>query len=140
MLKIFKNYKTKIMKYTKQNTFLKKQINFNLFGLGLYKKKQCFNSVGVNPRITIFNIKDKSINTINQKLKTIITGQSLKKNIKDHIIFYKKLRNIRGIRHKSLKPVRGQRTKTNAKTRRAKTSISVKTNKTGSQKSSRINI
>lgn len=127
------------MKYKKQNSLLKKQINFNIFGVGLHKKKTCLNAVGINTRINIFNIKDKSINFINTKLlKNIDKGNTLKKKVKEHITFYKKLRNIRGIRHKALKPVRGQRTKTNAKTRRKKTSVSSKTNQKRFKKTSKI--
>lgn len=115
------------MKHLKRNNLLKKQINFNFFGIGLKKKKTCFNQVGINNRINLSNIPDLKINKINKQLKTQLKGKLLILKIKKYINFYKKLHNYKGIRHKQLKPVRGQRTKTNAKTRRKKNSVSIKT-------------
>lgn len=104
------------MKQKKKNKAVSKSINFNKFGLGLYKKNFSFNLLGINKRITITKIKVKKKKII----KNILTQSKknlTKKKTKNFILFFKKLRNIRGIRHKQHKPVRGQRTKTNAKTR-----------------------
>lgn len=47
------------MKQKKKNKEVSKSINFNRFGLGLYKKYFTFNLLGINTRLTITKIKIK---------------------------------------------------------------------------------
>lgn len=93
--------------------FLRKYgINFNIL-FNLYLK------YGLNNRLNnSLKFKKKHLSLFNNQVKKKITGKNLKLQIRKNIDFYKKLKNIKGLRHKLNYPVRGQRTHTNAKTRK----------------------
>lgn len=88
-----------------------------LFGINKYQSKKICKNIGINPLITINNLKKNQLNSlityINQNLKI---EQILKKNKKDNKNQLLLIKHNRGIRSKLGLPVRGQRTHTNAKT------------------------
>jgi small subunit ribosomal protein S13 len=89
------------------------------FGVNFKTLFKLYLRYGLNNRLNNnLNFKKKHISSFNTQIKTKLTGKNLKLKIRKNIDFYKRIKNVKGLRHKMNYPVRGQRTHTNAKTRK----------------------
>lgn len=89
-------------------------MNFKKYGLGATTDINFRKNYGINVRNQKFFLK----NTLKTVFKRVnvkkLTERALLNNTKKNILFYKNLKNYRGLRHRKGYPVRGQRTHTNA--------------------------
>lgn len=88
-----------------------------LYGINKYQSKKICKNIGINPQITINQLKTNQVNRLIKYInKNIKVEQLLKKEKKDKQNDLLNIKLIRTIRLSQGLPVRGQRTHTNAKT------------------------
>jgi small subunit ribosomal protein S13 len=104
-------------KLVAKNKILNKKIKKTV-GLNEFSVKKAFKKFGVNLRIKISFLKRKHKASLNKSWLLLKTNNSLKKQTKQCVAFFIKIKHFKGFRHKFKYPCRGQRTRTNAKTRK----------------------
>nr|YP_010508070.1 ribosomal protein S13 [Phytophthora gonapodyides]UXG56414.1 ribosomal protein S13 [Phytophthora gonapodyides] len=88
-----------------------------LYGINEYQSKKICKNIGINPQITLNQLKNNHVNRlINYINKNIKVEQLLKKSKTEKLNELVEIKSTRGIRQSQGLPVRGQRTHTNAKT------------------------
>lgn len=109
-----------------------------LFGINKYRSIKICRDLGLNPLITIEDLKKNQVNAllryINKKIKI---EQKLKLQDKQNLEKLLEIKLTRGVRRNRGLPVRGQRTHTNAKTTKklnGKTNSFIKTKNKGKKK------
>jgi small subunit ribosomal protein S13 len=88
-----------------------------LFGINKYQSIKICRNFGINPQISLGNLKKNQVNVILRHLnKRVKIEQKLKIETKNNFEKLLDIKLVRGIRQNIGLPVRGQRTHTNAKT------------------------
>lgn len=101
----------------------------HFYGINLYKSKKICKHLGINPQISINNLKKYQVNQITKYINKYIEIEDLlKKNNNEKIKKLLNIKNIRGIRQNKGLPVRGQRSHTNAKTSKKLKRININNN------------
>lgn len=71
-----------------------------LFGVGNFSIKKIFSKIGLNKKLKIRNVKNKSFNKIVKITERLLCGTKLKSRLRSGIQFLNNLRNYKGIQNK----------------------------------------
>jgi len=87
-----------------------------VYGIGRSKAKKILEELNIQYDIKVAALTDEDEKAINEKLKTMILENDLRRQIGNDIKRLKEIKCYRGIRHNMWLPVRGQQTRRHAKT------------------------